>query len=425
MSHPTDDVRFHGPGFRSPDPRDLAVGERVVGPAPPTTTSTTSEPDDGAPTPTPSSPTPSSPTPSSPTPSHVRTVADRELMRLAIDMASQVRGTTSTNPPVGAAIQLDDGSCHLGATQPIGGAHAEIMAMRAASSTGGDLAGATVASTLEPCDHTGRTGPCTEALIEAGVARVVIAIEDPDPLVAGRGAARLADAGIEVITGVECAAVETQLAAYLTHRRTGRPLVVLKLASTLDGGTAAPDRTSQWITGEAARHNAHRLRGESDAILVGAGTVRDDDPSLTVRIDPTDPLSGKEPLRVVLGNAPPDAKVHPCLERSGDLGPILDELGERGVMQLMVEGGAGVAAAFHRAGLVDHYVLYLAPALFGGHDHRGLFAGAGAPSMSDLWRGRILATTQLGGDLRIDLAPVRQDTVISQLEEDAHVHRDR
>ena len=199
--------------------------------------------------------------------------------------------------------------------------------------------------------------------------------------------------------------VERQLAPYLHHRRTGRPYVVLKMATTLDGRTAAPDGSSRWITGPEARADVHRLRAESDAVLVGAGTVRADDPALTVR---DAPAPGGDPLRVVLGKAPDEAQVRPCLERTGDLVPILDELGERGCLQLLVEGGATVAADFHRAGLVDRYVFYLAPALLGGDDGRPLFSGQGAPTMSEAWRGALDGVTHLGPDLRIDLLPSRE-----------------
>jgi diaminohydroxyphosphoribosylaminopyrimidine deaminase/5-amino-6-(5-phosphoribosylamino)uracil reductase len=192
------------------------------------------------------------------------------------------------------------------------------------------------------------------------------------------------------------------LAPYLVQRRTGRPFVVLKLAASLDGRTAAPDGSSQWITGAEARADAHALRAESDAVLVGAGTVRTDDPSLTVR---DAPAPRGDPLRVVLGTAPADAKVHPCRERVGDVGDVLDELGAEGHLQLLVEGGATVAHAFHEGRLVDRYVLYLAPVLFGGDDGRGAFSGPGAKSIDDVWRGRIRSITRLGDDVRIDLDP--------------------
>src|SRR5205814_7187308 len=168
--------------------------------------------------------------------------------------------------------------------------------------------------------------------------------------------------------------VAAQLRPYVKHRTTGRPWVVLKLAATLDGRTAAPDGTSRWITGEAARADAHRLRAESDAVIVGAGTVRADDPELTVRA-----VEGRDPLRVVLGKAPSGAKVHPALEIEGELDDVLAELGRRGVVQAMVEGGATVAGDFHRAGLVDRYVLYLAPVLFGGDDARPCSPGPRRP----------------------------------------------
>jgi diaminohydroxyphosphoribosylaminopyrimidine deaminase/5-amino-6-(5-phosphoribosylamino)uracil reductase len=184
--------------------------------------------------------------------------------------------------------------------------------------------------------------------------------------------------------------------------------VVLKLAATLDGRTAAPDGTSQWLTGEAARADAHRLRSRSDAVLVGAGTVRADDPALTVRLPENDRDAvtvDQQPLRVVLGHAPGDAKVLPAVELQGDLGEVLDELGRRGIIQLLVEGGPTVAHAFHAAGLVDRYVLYLTPALFGGDDALPLFSGPGAPTLSALWRGSVRSVTSLGGDLRVELSP--------------------
>jgi diaminohydroxyphosphoribosylaminopyrimidine deaminase/5-amino-6-(5-phosphoribosylamino)uracil reductase len=269
--------------------------------------------------------------------------------------------------------------------------------------------------TLEPCAHQGRTSPCTEAIIAAGVSRVVVGVLDPDPQVSGRGVAALRAAGIQVDVGVAAEAVTLQLAPYLCQRRSGRPLVVLKLAASLDGRIAAPDGSSRWLTGEPARADAHRLRAESDAVLVGAGTIRADDPELTVRpsggheasADGPEmvPAVPRQPLRVVLGKVPEGARVLPALELSGDLGEVLDELGRRGILQLLVEGGSRVAHAFHSAGLVDRYVLYFAPVLFGGDDAVPLFAGPGARSMDELWRGRLVSVTQLGEDLRIEFAP--------------------
>jgi diaminohydroxyphosphoribosylaminopyrimidine deaminase/5-amino-6-(5-phosphoribosylamino)uracil reductase len=337
---------------------------------------------------------------------------DEDRMRRAIAVAATARRNVSPRPWVGAVVVPGDEPDHPGfegATDGRAGPHAEVVALRAAGSRS---RGATVYSTLEPCSHHGHTSPCAQALIEAGVERVVVGVEDPDSKVAGAGHAALRDAGVVVEVGVCADEVAEQLGPYLVHRRTGRPFVVLKLAATLDGRLAAPDGTSRWITGDDARLDAHRLRADSDAVLVGAGTVRADDPSLTVRL-PAGEADGVEPLRIVLGTAPGGARVHPAIELRGDLGEILDQLGARGVLQLLVEGGPTVAQAFHRAGLVDRYVVYLAPALFGGDDARPMFAGPGAPSMGDLWRGRIRAVRRIGDDLRVDLEPLAADEGIT------------
>lgn len=317
----------------------------------------------------------------------------------AVAVGEAVRGSTSPNPWVGAVVVAADGALiSRGATSPPGGPHAEVLALRAA---GAAAAGATLYVTLEPCSHHGRTPPCVDAILKAGVAEVVVGVVDPDGQVSGRGVAKLRGAGVDVRVGVASQAVEASLAAYLKHRRQGRPWVVVKLAATLDGRIAAPDGTSKWITGSEARADAHRLRAVSDAVAVGAATVRADDPALTVR-----DAVGRDPLRVVIGSAGAvdrGAKVHPALFHDGDLGELLDLLGRRGVLQLLVEGGAHVAGEFHRLGLVDQYTLYFAPALMGGDDGLAMFAGPGASTMSAVSRGRIASVRPLGADLRIDL----------------------
>ena len=332
---------------------------------------------------------------------------DADYMGRAINAADASRLIAPPNPWVGAAIASGT-AVFTGATSHYGGPHAEINALAEA---GENAKGATLYSTLEPCCHHGRTGPCTDAIIEAGITRVVVALTDPDPLVAGKGLEQLREAGIEVSVGVGAARVERQLRPYLHHRRTGRPFVVLKLAATLDGFTAAPDRSSKWITGPEARSDSHRLRAESDAILVGAGTIRADDPALTVRDFAPLGIDGDEiqPLRVVLGSAPDDARAQPLIELGGELDDVLVDLAGRGVLQLMVEGGAHVAGAFHQAGLIDRYVIYLAPALFGGDDARPLFAGPGAPTIADIWRGELIDVRKLGNDVRIEMRPQAAD----------------
>ena len=325
------------------------------------------------------------------------TNTDELHMRQAMAAAAKVRGTTSPNPWVGCVIVTLDGRIVEGATSAPGGPHAEAVALALA---GSDAFGATLFSTLEPCSHFGRTPPCSDAIIAAGVRRVVTGIEDPDPLVAGRGIEQLRGAGIDVTVGVLAAEIAVQLQPYLHHRRTGRPFVVLKMAATLDGRTAAPDGTSRWITSAPARAAVHQLRAESDAVLVGAGTIRADNPTLTVRS-----VQGRDPRRIVLGRAFDGALVHPCEEWIGALPDLLDHLGSTGVLQLLVEGGASVAASFHRERLVDRLVLHLAPALFGGDDGRPLFAGSGAPTMADVWRGRVVSTRMIGDDVEIVVEP--------------------
>jgi len=325
-------------------------------------------------------------------------MTDHDYMMKAIEAASLVRLRTSPNPWVGCVIVTVDGQVFVGATEAPGGRHAEVVARDAARAARADTKDATVFTTLEPCSHHGRTGPCTEVLISAGVSRVVSAIKDPDQLVGGQGFAALRSAGVTVDIGLCTDLVTEQLRPYLHHRITGRPFVILKLASTLDGRTAAVDGSSQWITGEAARTAAHQLRAESDAIVVGSGTVRRDNPTLTTRL-----VDGPSPRRVVLGKAPEQANVHPCLEWDKSICELLDSLGNEGVLQLMVEGGATVASSFHQQNLVDRYVLYVAPAFMGGNDGAPLFNGESAPSMQQLWRGTLRNVRQLESDIEVTI----------------------
>lgn len=328
----------------------------------------------------------------------------RALMRRAVDVAWTARTRARPNPWVGAVLVCADGSTFEGATAEPGGPHAEIAAITSAREAGASTDGATLVCTLEPCNHTGRTGPCTEAIIEAGITRVVHAVDDPDPRVSGSGRSRLVAAGIAVETGVLVDEVSEQLAAYLHHRRTGRPFVVLKMALTLDSRSVAP-AGARWITGEAARTRVHALRAQSDAIVVGIGTVLADDPELTVRH-----VEGPSPRRIVMARSrsvPAAARVNPCTIWPGTVPVLLDELGAGGVLQVLVEGGPAVATAFHTAGLVDRYVLHVSPVLSGEADSPGMFTrGTRAPDA--LADNRLVSAALLGDDLEIVLEPRRE-----------------
>ena len=327
------------------------------------------------------------------------TLNDERMMRLAVDTAVDARLRSRPNPWVGAVVVATDGQVFCGATMQPGEGHAEVVALTAA---GHNAHGATLYTTLEPCSHTGKTGPCTQAIINAKISRVVVGVIDPDKQVAGNGIQQLRDAGITVDVGVLQSEVERQLAPYLHHRRTGRPYVILKMAMTLDGRVAMPD-SSQWITGETARKRVHQLRAESDAILVGAGTVRADNPSLTTR-----DVHGTSPRRVVLGNVSPTDKVNPCLEWTGSLPNLLDTLGNEGVIQLMVEGGPRVATSFHNEQLINQYILHLAPIIAGGSESPNALAAS--TDMSSMMNGHIVSTQVLDNDIEIILEPTSADT---------------
>ena len=336
-------------------------------------------------------------------------------MRRALELAESVRCFTSPRPWVGCVIVAADGSVFEGVTDGAEGPHAEQAALAEA---GEKARGATLYTTLEPCVHRGKTPPCADAIIEAEVGRVVMAVCDPDEKVSSRGVAALREAGIEAEIGVCQGDAEELLAPYLTHRTFGRPHVTLKLAATLDGRTAMPDGSSQWITGEAARADAHLLRAQSDAVMVGAGTARRDNPTLTVRDAPLPlhvSLKQIQPKRFVLGEIPegssllesdPAKGILPAEALSGDISEILADLASRGILSLLLEGGSSTAASFHEANLIDRYVFYLAPALAGGNQGASVLAGKTAPTIADVWRGQILAAEKIGDDLRIDLKPL-------------------
>ncbi len=319
-------------------------------------------------------------------------------MALALALAGRGLGTVAPNPAVGCVLVKDGAVVGRGWTQKGGRPHAETEALRHA---GAAARGATAYVSLEPCAHHGETGPCAEALVAAGIARCVAAMEDPDPRVAGRGLQFLREAGIEVTLGPCAAEAEALNAGFLARVRTGRPLVTLKLATTLDGRIATHTGESRWITGGAARAWAHLLRARHDAVLVGSGTVAADDPSLDCRLPG---LEGASPVRVVAAGrlALPltarlvaTAKAQPtwiamlpsapeerrdALETAGvvaleveadadgylDLAALLGALGGRGITRVLCEGGSRIAAALLRAGLVDRLVWFRAPCMIGG-----------------------------------------------------------
>jgi diaminohydroxyphosphoribosylaminopyrimidine deaminase / 5-amino-6-(5-phosphoribosylamino)uracil reductase len=342
------------------------------------------------------------------------------LLQRALDLA--VPHHPHPNPRVGAVIvdhagRITGEGAHVAAGEP----HAERVALDEA----GDAAiGSTMVVSLEPCAHHGRTPPCTDAIVAAGVRTVVFGAVDPDPRVAGEGAERLRQAGIEVIGPLDQHLVEGADPAYFHHRRTGLPLLTLKAAATLDGQIAALDGTSRWITGPAARADGHLLRARVDAVMVGAGTLRADDPELTVRLEAH---SGRQPVPIVVTGgeplpaqarlwargalvlAPPGRPVPEGAEAVPvgtladgglDLRSGLAELAHRGLLDILVEGGGGLAASLWSAGLVDQGVLYLAGMLAGGRG-RSVFDRAWE-TLADGIAVEIVEVTRLGSDLRIE-----------------------
>jgi diaminohydroxyphosphoribosylaminopyrimidine deaminase/5-amino-6-(5-phosphoribosylamino)uracil reductase len=338
------------------------------------------------------------------------TAAEHAAMARARELGLRVLGTTSPNPAVGAVVLSSAGAIvGEGATSPAGGPHAEVHALAQA----GDRArGGTAVVTLEPCAHTGRTGPCADALLAAGIARVVAAVPEPTQLAVG-GAARLRAGGVDVELGVERSAAEAgALGAWLTGVREHRPQVVWKVATTLDGRVAAVDGTSRWITGPAARAEVHRLRATCDAVVVGSGTVLIDDPQLTVR-DVEGRPAGTQPLRVVVdrrGRLPATARVldgaaPTHISRAGTPAALLAELFHRDVRRVLLEGGPTLAAAFLAAGLVDEVVVHLAPQLLGAGP--AMVGDLGISTMSSALHLQVVDVTPMGGDVQVLLRPTR------------------
>ncbi|MCV7222728.1 bifunctional diaminohydroxyphosphoribosylaminopyrimidine deaminase/5-amino-6-(5-phosphoribosylamino)uracil reductase RibD [Mycolicibacterium elephantis] len=326
-------------------------------------------------------------------------------MRLAIEKADDVKGRTYPNPPVGAVILDRDGEvAGVGATEPPGGPHAEVVALRRA---GERAVGGTAVVTLEPCNHHGRTPPCVDALVAAGVSRVVYAVTDPNAVAAG-GAVRLADAGVEVVAGVLASEVAGgPLREWLHKQRTGLPHVTWKFATSIDGRSAAADGSSQWITSEAARADVHRRRAVADAIVVGTGTVFVDDPALTARL-PNGTLAEHQPLRVVVGEReiPSDAKVlnddsRTMLIRTRDPNEVLKALSDR--TDVLVEGGPTLAGAFLRAGVIDRILAYVAPILLGGPVTA--VDDVGVLSIAHAQRWRFDGIEPIGPDVLLSLVP--------------------
>ncbi|WP_342038866.1 bifunctional diaminohydroxyphosphoribosylaminopyrimidine deaminase/5-amino-6-(5-phosphoribosylamino)uracil reductase RibD [Brevibacterium ammoniilyticum] len=292
-----------------------------------------------------------------------------ETAAMAAALAAARDGHRGANPLVGATVLAPDGRTvtgrHLGAGTP----HAEVDAIAAARRNGFDLTASTLFVTLEPCAHTGRTGPCTQAILDAGIPDVVFALPDTTAL-AGGGGQILAEAGVRVRSGLGAAESARLNARWRTAVGSGRPFVTAKIAQSLDGKVAAADRTSRWITSAASREHSHRLRGTVDAILVGTGTVAADDPHLSAR-DADGELLDSQPIPVVMGISEPPADSHLAADpttvhlRTHDVDAALRELHDRGVRHLLVEGGPQVLGAFFTADAVDEVLCYQAPVLLG------------------------------------------------------------
>ena len=348
-------------------------------------------------------------------------------MKLALENAKAMKGQTTPNPLVGSVIVNDNRIVGVGAHMKAGEPHAEIHAIRMA---GEQARGATIYVTLEPCSHHGRTGPCAEAIVQAGIKKVVVATLDPNPLVSGRGIKILQDAGIEVLVGVCEEESKKMNEVFNKYILTKRPFVTIKSGVTLDGKIATSSSDSKWITSTEARQEVHQIRNENAAILVGANTVQKDNPSLTTRIP-----NGRNPIRIILdstlripmeanvvtdGEAPTwifttsnhAAKKKKALENAGvkvfvtsgekhiNLHEMLDVLGQKGVSSLLIEGGGEVNASFIENKLMDKLILYVAPKIIGGRLAPSFVGGTGITKMQDAIEFKDISFTQVGKDYR-------------------------
>ena len=357
---------------------------------------------------------------------------DNEYMQMALTLAGKGCGYVSPNPMVGAVVVNAGRVVGQGYHQFVGGPHAEVNAINDA---GAAARNATLYVTLEPCNHFGRTPPCTRKILEAGIKRVVVATQDPNPDVAGGGNTFLISRGVDLVCGVEQDAARRLNESFIKFVRTGKPFVILKIASTLDGRIATRTGDAQWVTGESARAYVHQLRHAMDAIMVGVGTVEADDPQLTTRLENG---QGVDPVRVVLdtslrmpekarmlhqaSQAPtwvvcgPDAPAAarkrlkaegaaivqtPVKEGRIDLDALMLHLGERGVTSLLIEGGAQVAGAALRAGVVDKVTFFYAPKIYGGDDGVPICGGRGPDLMGESLAVSQIELDRLGDDIMV------------------------
>lgn len=360
--------------------------------------------------------------------------SDQYYMNLALELAASAKGKTNPNPLVGAVIVKNGMIVGSGLHRKAGEPHAEVHAFRMAGDHAND---ATLYVTLEPCSHFGKTPPCAELVRNSGVKRVVIAMQDPNPLVAGKGIHILQDAGIEVEVGVLEHEARILNERFIHNMLTNKPFVISKVAMTLDGKIATYNGHSQWITGNVARQDVHQLRDEVDAIMVGIGTVIADNPHLTTRL----PERGKNPIRIILDSklrTPLDANITettdaqtwiitgegvdpekvgqltekgveiikaPAIDSGLDLPFVLKKLFERGVTDLLLEGGSELNGAFLKSGLIDKFLIYIAPKLLGGKNSLTPFAGADSDSMESALNVEIDSVELFGKDLCITAYP--------------------